>query len=81
MAGEALEELARELDVIAERLSDQAMDVLRAALSEPAGSAAAEARATERLINRARSSVEKAARVLRQASGSTDHELAGEELA
>jgi hypothetical protein len=78
--GAALEELAAELDRVAERLADAAMAVLRAALADEGfeeGEAAVRARATERLLNRARASVEKAARLTRQAAGGTMPFLGG----
>ncbi|MGH9299572.1 MAG: hypothetical protein ACRDZT_06615 [Acidimicrobiales bacterium] len=71
-----MEELASELDRVAEGLADAAMEVLREALAsvrrgldevEPGrGDQVAEsAKQQEKVLNRARSSVEKAARLLR----------------
>ncbi len=71
---ERLEELASELDRVAEGLADCAMDVLRAAISQATESSGEQARRREKLINRARTSVEKAARLARQASRSADEE-------
>ncbi|MHB1988353.1 MAG: hypothetical protein ACYCSF_10270 [Acidimicrobiales bacterium] len=71
-ATERLNALAAELDNIAESLADAAMDVLRSALEESRPAAAEAAKKTERIINRARSSVEKAARLSRQAGGADD---------
>ncbi|MFZ0170907.1 MAG: hypothetical protein WAL04_04405 [Acidimicrobiales bacterium] len=69
MAGtDSLDELAAELDRIAERLADAAMDVLRAGLGDGTEEAAALATQRERLVNRARSSVEKAVSLLAQAT-------------
>ena len=68
-AEKQLEELAGDLDRVAEGLVDVAMDLLRSALGEESEAAIARARATEKLVNRARSSTEKAARLARQAAG------------
>ena len=68
-AEKQLEELAGDLDRVAEGLVDVAMDLLRSALGEESEAAIARARATEKLVNRARSSAEKAARLARQAAG------------
>jgi hypothetical protein len=67
--GDQLEEVAASLDGLAERLSDVAMDVLRDALADPTAAGVEAAKRTERVINRARSAVEKAARLTRQAAG------------
>ncbi len=75
-ASERLEELAGDLDRVAEGLVDVAMDLLRSALGEEGEAAIARARATEKLVNRARSSAEKAARLARQAAGSPLDEAA-----
>ncbi len=91
MTGEdRLDELAAELGRLGEQLADAAMDLLRAGLAE--GTEAASARATrqERLVNRARSSLEKAVRLLSEAGrvagepaadavGDGDDTTAGEE--
>jgi hypothetical protein len=69
-----LEELAAELDSVAESLTEHAMDALRSALADLGPEASREAKATERRLNRARAAVERAARLIRL-------EAAGEELA
>ncbi len=56
--------LAEELEVMAERLADLALDRLRAAL-DPDDPAAAAAEADERRLSRARRAVERAAAILR----------------
>jgi ElaB/YqjD/DUF883 family membrane-anchored ribosome-binding protein len=61
-----LEEIADDLDRISDRLGDAAMDVLRSALDE-GEAAAALATKREKLLNRARSSAEKAKQLVRQA--------------
>lgn len=72
---ERLEELAADLDRVAESFADVAMDVLRQAMSEQTPEAADAAKKTERVINRARTSVEKAARLVRKvAADETDSE-------
>ncbi len=71
---ERLEELANQLDSVAESLSDCAMDVLRAAISQAPTSSGEQARRREKVINRARTSVEKAARLARQAARASDDE-------
>lgn len=64
--GSRLAELAGELDRLGEALTDAAMDVLReAAYGEEADKA--EATKREKVINRARAAVERAAHLLRQA--------------
>jgi hypothetical protein len=73
--GERLEELAAELDGVAEGLLDAAMEALRDGLAERTDAAVERAKRTEKLINRARSSVEKAARLARQAAGAKEDEL------
>lgn len=75
-AGDRLEELAGQLDSVAEGLVDTAMTVLREALSDRSDEVMARARSTEKLINRARSSVEKAARLARQAAGAEEEPTA-----
>ncbi len=67
-----LRELAGELEHLDEQLADAAMDLLRDALSEGSTSAAAVATRRERLVNRARSSVSKAGRLLEQAAALGD---------
>jgi hypothetical protein len=59
---EALASLADEIDTIAERLADRSLELLRGAVSDPAGT---EAAATERVVTRARRSLEKASSLLR----------------
>jgi histidinol dehydrogenase len=58
--------IADELDRIGEQLADAAMDLLRGALDETEA-AAVLATKQERILNRARSSVEKAKRLVLQA--------------
>jgi hypothetical protein len=60
-----LEEIADDLDRVADRLGDAAIDMLRSALDE-GEAAAALATKREKLLNRARSSVEKAKMLVRQ---------------
>jgi hypothetical protein len=64
---EALASLAEEIDRVAERLADRSLELLREAVSDPAGSSAA---ATERIVTRARRALEKASSLLR----SLEHE-------
>jgi hypothetical protein len=67
MAGSGrLGEIADELDRIGEQLADAAMDLLRSAMDD-SFMAAALATKREKLLNRARSSVEKARMLVRQA--------------
>ena len=54
--------IASEIDAIAERLADRALDLLRAATG---GDAAGHEAAVERVVTRARRSLEKAATLLR----------------
>jgi hypothetical protein len=61
-----LEEIADALDRIGEELADAAMDLLRSAIDD-SFMAAALATKREKLLNRARSSVEKAGMLVRQA--------------
>ena len=63
-----LEEMISELERVRERLVDLAMDSLRGALDD-GDEAAAGAVQQERVINRARSSLDKAVRLLRSLSG------------
>ncbi len=65
---ERLDELAGELDRLVEQLADAAMDLLRSGIGEGTEAAAALATRRERLVNRARSSVERAVTLLRQAT-------------
>ena len=64
MAG--LDDIADELDRLGEQLADAAMDILRSAVDEREA-AAVLATKREKLLNRARSSVEKARMLVRQA--------------
>ena len=65
MAGEdRLAELSGRVSVLAEELSDAAMDVLREALQEGGAEAADRAKRLERRLNRARAALERAARLL-----------------
>jgi hypothetical protein len=59
---EALASLADEIDAIAERLADRSLELLRGAVSDPRGTDAA---STERVVTRARRSLEKASSLLR----------------
>jgi hypothetical protein len=63
---EGLDEIASQIDALAERLADRALDLLRTALeSDAKGSEAS----TERVVTRARRSLEKASSLLRSLSG------------
>lgn len=62
-----IEALADGLDRIAEELSEAAMDILREAVFDGSEERAQSARGREKLLNRARSATEKAARLARQA--------------
>lgn len=67
MAGSGrLAGIADELDRIGEQLADAAMDLLRGALDETEAAAVLVTK-QERILNRARSSVEKAKRLVLQA--------------
>lgn len=59
---EALRSLADEIDAIAERLADRSLELLRAAVHDAGGT---EAAASERVVTRARRSLEKASTLLR----------------
>jgi hypothetical protein len=59
---EALTSLADEIDAIAERLADRSLELLREAVH---GAATTEAAAAERVVTRARRSLEKASSLLR----------------
>lgn len=63
-----IEEIAGELERVAEELSEAAMDILREAVFDGSEDRASEARRREKVLNRARASVEKAARLARQAA-------------
>jgi hypothetical protein len=67
--GGSLEELAQAAERLTEQLSDAAMELLRAALDEPGAEAAAAATKRDRILARARSSLHKASRLLREAAG------------
>ena len=62
MTDEALTSIAGEIDAIAERLADRSIELLRDALRDATDPAAA---ATERIVTRARRSLEKASSLLR----------------
>ena len=70
MGSDDLAEVAAELDAIAERLADLALDRLRAAVDPDAAGGGAEVAAEERRITRARRAVEKAAALLETAGRS-----------
>jgi hypothetical protein len=59
---EALSSLAGEIDAIAERLADRSLELLREAVHDTASTDAATA---ERIVTRARRSLEKASSLLR----------------
>jgi hypothetical protein len=59
---EALASLADEIDGIAERLADRSLELLHEAVGDPAAVGAA---STERVVTRARRSLEKASSLLR----------------
>jgi hypothetical protein len=65
------EEITDGLERIGDRLADAAMDLLRSAIDEGEG-AAVLATKREKLLNRARSSVEKARMLVRQAEALGD---------
>ncbi len=67
-ARERLDELAGELDRLAEALTDVAMEVLREAVHDEGETDRLAATKKEKVINRARAAVEKAARLARQAA-------------
>ena len=67
------EELRERLEDIGEALADLAMDALRSALEDGDADTAAEGKARERRLTRARRSVEKAAALL--AEGERDPDL------
>lgn len=64
---DAYDELRTQLETISERLGDRSIEVLREAIESGAPSRPTE----DKLIGRARSAVDKAAGLLRQASEST----------
>jgi hypothetical protein len=70
---ETLGELAAEIDALAERLADRSLDLLRAALEDPGATGAA---AAERLVTRARRSLDKASSLLRTADARAGDEQA-----
>ncbi len=59
---EEIQGLADEIDALAERLADRSIELLRSALSDPSSSTAG---TTERVVTRARRSLEKASSLLR----------------
>jgi len=63
----SLDDVADELGRLIERLADAAMEALRSGLDEGTAEAAALATKREKLLNRARSSVEKARMLVHQA--------------
>lgn len=71
-ATEALNQLRDELERIGELLADAAMDILREGLSDGSDAQAALAARRERLVNRARSSVSKAARLLGESAAASE---------
>ena len=72
MAGSgSLEEIADELDRLGEQVADVAMDILRSAIDD-GPDAAMLATKREKLLNRARSSLEKAKMLVRQAEALGD---------
>lgn len=64
-----LETLADELEVMAERLADLALDRLRAAVDPDGPGTAGAAEAEERRLSRARRAVERAVAILRSSGG------------
>jgi DNA-binding ferritin-like protein len=64
---EQLDALAAEIDAIAERLADRAIELLRSAVSDADDRGAA---STEKLVTRSRRALEKAASLLRTAGRS-----------
>jgi hypothetical protein len=64
VSSDDLAEVAAELDALAERLADMALDRLRDAVDPDGGGDAAAAAAEERRITRARRAVEKASGLL-----------------
>ena len=64
MTSEKFLEIANDLDAISERLADHAIDLLSQAFHDPDPKQSAAAK-TERVVTRARRSVEKAAALLR----------------
>lgn len=72
MGADDLGEVAAELDVIAERLADLALDRLRAAVGDDGERDVGSAAAEERRITRARRAVEKASALLAAPARSED---------
>jgi hypothetical protein len=68
-ADEQLASLAAEIEAIAERLSDRSLELLRSAVADPENRDAA---STEKLVTRARRSLEKAAALLRTSGERTE---------
>lgn len=66
------DDLADQLDAIAEELGSRAFDLLRAAVRDGGEDAAADAKADDRVLNRARRSIEKAATLLRSGHDTDD---------
>ncbi|HEV8064535.1 MAG TPA: hypothetical protein VGP46_06875 [Acidimicrobiales bacterium] len=67
-AAERFEELSSELDSLADRLGDLAMDILREGLAGASEQAAVAATKREKMVNRARSAVVRAAALLERAA-------------
>lgn len=70
------DDLADRLESIGEELGSRAFDLLRAAVRDGGDEAAEAAKAEERVLNRARRSIEKAAHLLR---GSEGHDAAADD--
>jgi hypothetical protein len=73
MDAERLAELVGELEVVSEHLADLALDLLHEALGDPDPKASPAAR-TEKVVTRARRSVERAAGLLRGLEGTFELE-------
>jgi hypothetical protein len=70
---ERLEEIAREIDRLAERLTDVAMDLLRSAARGEDQASVETATAREKQLNRARAALEKAAHLVRLTAGAENY--------
>jgi hypothetical protein len=71
------EELSGELENLSDRLRDLAMDLLREGLSSGTGEAATHATKLEKMVNRARTSVMKAASLLDRVGQDSEDEETG----
>jgi hypothetical protein len=71
VASERAQELAGELEQLSEQLADLALDLLHEAIGDPDPKGSPAAR-TEKVVTRARRSVEKASTLLRSLEGSSD---------